>query len=108
MKLISIFSLLIAALITLPTLKAEDTTIDPDWSPPMTTLTLQWSPNAEPDIAGYVVYYGLHSGIYTRSQTVDDPSATILVPTRFTVYVAVTAFNTAGEESPYSEEVHWP
>ncbi|MEO6872961.1 MAG: hypothetical protein ABI233_12195 [Chthoniobacterales bacterium] len=74
----------------------------------MTSLTLQWSPNSEPDIAGYVVYYGLQTGVYKRSTTVYEPTATISVPTRFTVYIVVTAFNTDGEESAYSDEVHWP
>jgi len=27
-------------------------------------LTLAWDPNAEPDLAGYKVYYGTQPGIY--------------------------------------------
>ena len=35
--------------------------------PPQLTasaLTLAWDPNAEPDLAGYKVYYGTESGMY--------------------------------------------
>ena len=33
------------------------------------TLTLQWDPNSEPEVTGYLVYIGTQSGIY--SQTID-------------------------------------
>lgn len=108
MKFFCIFFFCIASLVALPSLRAQDPEQDPDWLPPLTALTLKWSPNLEPDLAGYVVYYGLQSGVYKRSVTVTEPTATISVPTRFVVYFAVTAFNSEGEESAYSDEVHWP
>ena len=71
-------------------------------------ITLKWAANSEQDIAGYNVYYGRSSGDYMRLETVVVPKATIAVKGHKTVYFAVTAFNTNGEESAFSEEVHWP
>lgn len=76
--------------------------------PRTTTLTLKWDPNPEPDIAGYTVYYGRTSGVYTPLQTVTASTATVKVQDGTVFYFAVTAFNSAGLESPFSEEVHWP
>ncbi len=72
-------------------------------------LTLKWSPNPEPDIGGYVVYYGRESGEYGRSLTVTGTtSATIMVPEGLMVYLAVTAWHAAGVESEFSDEISWP
>ena len=71
------------------------------------TVTLAWSPNPEPDVAGYVVYWGNASGQY--SSTVDvggslsfqfvepDPS--------LRYYFAVAAYNLDGGRSELSSEV---
>jgi hypothetical protein len=89
--------------------KAEDVIRDDgDPNAPTTFLTLVWDRNPEPDIAGYKVYYGRVSGVYTQLVTVTNPTARIGVRGIRTTYFAVTAYNTAGVESELSEEVHWP
>jgi hypothetical protein len=74
----------------------------------ITHVTLRWSPNTEQNIAGYNVYYGRNSGTYTRLESVTDVTAIIGVQGNRTVYFAVTAFDTSGQESAFSEEVDWP
>lgn len=71
------------------------------------SVSLVWDPNSEPDLAGYRLYYGTASRTYNRtvevsgntSVTVDD----LELGTMY--YFAVTAFNTAGLESDFSNEV---
>ena len=79
---------------------------DPDAN--TTFVTLVWNPNPEPNIAGYIVYYGRVSGNYSRLVTVTETTAMIGVRGNRTVYFAVTAFDTNGLESDLSDEVHWP
>jgi hypothetical protein len=105
--------LIIALLLAVPTRKAaaDDDVVVGDTDDPNATsakVTLAWDANSEDDIAGYNVYYGRASGHYSRVETVGVPTATITVRGRATVYFAVTAFNSAGVESDFSEEVHYP
>lgn len=79
---------------------------DPDGS--ITSVTLVWDKNSEPDITGYNVYYGRASGNYGRLETVTEPTATIAVRGSKPVYFAVTAVTNDGVESPLSDEVRWP
>lgn len=73
---------------------------------------LTWNPNQEPDLAGYRVYYGPDSTKFQFSKDVGfelgcevDLRPLFVAPyTRF--YFAVTAYDTAGNESGYSEKVH--
>jgi len=71
------------------------------------TVSLAWDGNPEPDIAGYRIYYGTISRVY--SAVIDVGSSTTATFTNLnkdTVYfIAVTAYNSAGIESPYSEEL---
>ena len=92
------------------TAKAEDAVVvdSDDPNATITSVTLAWDRNSEPDIAGYNVYYGNISGEYMRIETVTDPTAIIGVKGSRTFYFAVTAYNTNGMESGFSEEVHWP
>jgi len=74
------------------------------------TVTLAWDANTEPDLAGYKVYWGRSSRHYDNSPVPTvAPSAnpTFTTPTlpNGTWYFAVTAYNTAGLESDYSNEV---
>src|SRR3990172_5473921 len=72
--------------------------------------TVSWDANTEPDLAGYQVFHGLSSGVYTPADT-----ATVLVPTTtyqytnlalgVTHYFAVKAFDTTGNLSAFSAEV---
>jgi hypothetical protein len=68
--------------------------------PPAQSVTVGWSPGADPTIAGYVVYYGTTNGMYsTRMDVGTNTSAVIsgLVPGK-TNYFAVSAYNVAGLE----------
>lgn len=70
-------------------------------------VTLAWDENMEPDLAGYRVYYGTASGVYT--EVVDVGLATTLTMGGFEegtdYYFAATAYDTSGDESGFSEEV---
>ena len=71
------------------------------------SLIISWDPNSEADLMGYKVYYGLSSKNYDRVIDVGNQ-------TRYTVeglseevnyYFAVTAYDSAFNESDFSEEV---
>ena len=71
------------------------------------SVRLQWDPNAEEDIAGYVLAWGNASGTYTQSATL-PPTAVMHEVSGIdhgTWYFAVRAFNSAGMHSGYSNEV---
>jgi len=63
------------------------------------------------DLAGYKIYYGTVSGIYTAFINVGNstsiPVATLssAVAVQGLYFIAVTAYDTAGNESGYSNEV---
>ena len=70
------------------------------------SVTVSWQENIEPDLAGYKVYYGTESGIYSSivnvgrvtEYVVDDLSPGCMY------YFAVTAYDENGNESGFSEE----
>lgn len=67
---------------------------------------VSWDPNKEADLAGYRIYWGIHSRSYSNvltTITCFDTVHGLYGGTRY--YFAVTAFDTAGNESAYSEEV---
>lgn len=73
-------------------------------------LTLQWSANTEADLMGYNIYYGLASKNYINKTVVGRSTLSYyFVDTDLvigmTYYFAVTAFDTAGNESGFSNEV---
>ncbi len=71
------------------------------------TVTLAWDPNTEADLAGYRLHYGTASRNYT--QIIDVGNATQRAINNLsagqTYYFAATAYNAAGNESGYSDEV---
>jgi hypothetical protein len=74
------------------------------------SVTLLWDANSEADLAGYKVYWGTASRTYTNTPqpTVPvspTPTYTVGGLANGTYYFAVTAFNNAGQESGYSNEV---
>lgn len=74
------------------------------------TVTLAWSPNTDPTVAGYNIYYGEAHGVYTNEVTVGTAtSVTIsgLIPGT-TYYIAATTYSAAGLESPFSSELVYP
>jgi len=73
------------------------------WTPP--TLNTDGTPLT--DLAGYRIYWGASSGVYTDSVQLDNPGLTTyvvenLVPGDW--YFVSTAINAAGVESSYSNE----
>ncbi len=75
--------------------------------PDAAELKLSWNPNTETDLAGYKVYYGTASRIYGNPLSV-GPGSTYtlqgLTPGQ-TYFVSITAYDTANNESGYSNEV---
>jgi fibronectin type 3 domain-containing protein len=72
-------------------------------------VTLSWDPNPESDLAGYKIYYGTSSSVYSTS--IDVKLVTTYTVTGLasgTYFFAITAYNTAGLESGFSNEVSAP
>jgi hypothetical protein len=69
-------------------------------------VVLQWDANTETDLAGYKVYYGTASGSYGTPVVVGlQTTYTVSGLAPGTYYFAVTAFNTSGAESGFSNQV---
>jgi fibronectin type III domain protein len=71
------------------------------------SVAFAWSPNSEPEVAGYKIYYGVASRTYTQVfDAGNGTTATIsnLVPGT-TYYFALTAYNTLGLESDFTGEL---
>jgi VCBS repeat protein/fibronectin type III domain protein len=71
------------------------------------SLTLAWDPNREPDIAGYVVYWGTQPGEYPYSWNVGNFTSQQVegLADATTYYFVVKAYNTSGLMSAPSAEV---
>jgi hypothetical protein len=69
-------------------------------------ITLQWDHN-DSAIAGYTVYYGTQSGVYTQTQSAGSAKSYTFTNLQAgqVYFFAVTASNTAGLESAHSNEV---
>jgi hypothetical protein len=73
-------------------------------------ITLTWDPNSEADIAGYRLHYGTVSGVYTSQLDLGNKT-TATIPVLIvgkTYFFALTAYDTAGEESQLSNEISYP
>lgn len=71
-------------------------------------VTLGWSANTEPNLAGYVVYHGIEAGKYISKEdagNVTEYTITSLDPNR-THFFVVTAKSDNGFESLPSNEVN--
>lgn len=70
-------------------------------------MVVTWHSNTEPDLAGYKVYYGNESRNYTNVIDVGNVTEKLVTGLKFYVpwYVAVTAYDTANNESSFSQEV---
>ena len=74
------------------------------------SAVLSWTLNSEADLAGYKIYVGTASGLYTYpgSPIVVSPTGSYTVtglPSGQTYYFAISAFNSSGSESGLSSEV---
>lgn len=72
-------------------------------------VTLSWDKNAESDVAGYKVFSGTSSGNYTNSIDVGNWTTCTIsgLQEGKTYYYAAKAYNTAGQESGFSNEVSY-
>jgi fibronectin type 3 domain-containing protein len=70
-------------------------------------VSLVWDANVESDLAGYKLYWGTASGDYDNSIDVgNETGKTVIELTEGqTYYFAVTAYDTANNESGYSNEL---
>jgi hypothetical protein len=77
----------------------------PAWSS-AADVQLAWDPNQETDLAGYKLYYGTASRTYSSVLSLGKvTTATVPNLGTGTWYFAVTAVNSAGLESGFSNEV---
>jgi len=74
-----------------------------------TSVTLDWNPNSEQDLAGYKVYAATASGAYGGAVGTAPANATSFVVNGLqpgvTYFFVITAFDTSGNESARSAEV---
>lgn len=78
------------------------------------SVTLSWTAptqnddgTALTDLAGYKIYYGQNSGVYTNTQDINNPGLTSFVVENLTLgeyFFVATAYNSAGIESRRSNE----
>ena len=71
-------------------------------------VVLEWDINSDPDIDGYVVYWGTASRHYSESVDVGNHNSYTLsgLNDESTYYFSVTAYDWTGNESSYSNEVY--
>ena len=78
-------------------------------APTTSSATLSWNANTESDLAGYKVYRATATGAYGAPIATFQGSVTNYVATGLqsgaTYFFVVTAYNSAGNESPRSNEV---
>lgn len=74
---------------------------------PKGSLVISWSPNSENDLAGYRLYYGFQSRNYVYSKDVGTRTEWTLnnLDPQKKYFVALTAYDIAGNESGFSTEV---
>lgn len=73
-------------------------------------LTLAWDPNTEPDLAGYKIYIGYSSRQYSWALDVGNRTTGTLknLEPETVYYITLTAYNSQGIESNFSNEVRFP
>lgn len=78
------------------------------WNATGGELVVSWNANSETDLAGYKVYWGVQSGNYTNVLNVGNVTERIITEYNFLdsteYFFAITAYDTAGNESGYSPE----
>jgi len=105
-KIIGLLALLLCLCVALPALPQMG----------IKTLTFQWEQPAPPsDLAGWNLYYGTASGVYEKWITFpyagppqDTYTADAVITAEaqeITYYFVLTAFDSAGNESDFSNEV---
>ena len=75
--------------------------------PAQTSVTLAWNPISNPLVAGFNIYFGGASGVYTNKTAV-GMATSLTIPNLVigaTYYFAATTYSAAGAESALSGEV---
>lgn len=71
------------------------------------SVSIEWNPSLDASVAGYKVYWGPESRAYAN--VVDTKNLTRFsltnIPNGVRLYLSITAYSAAGEESSYSQEV---
>jgi hypothetical protein len=72
-------------------------------------IKLNWNPNQEPDLQGYKIHYGFKTRHYTLEQDVGKTNSYELTSLQANTeyFLALTAYDSEGNESSYSEELHF-
>lgn len=72
-----------------------------------TTATLSWAPSTSTNLAGYKVYMGTASGVYSSSLTIGNVTTYTVSNLQLgnTYYFSVAAYSTSGIDSSPSNEV---
>lgn len=73
------------------------------------SLTVTWDASSDPNITNYNVYYGPASRTYTNSISVGTLHAATIsgIIQDAAYFIAATAVNVLGQESPYSNEISY-
>jgi hypothetical protein len=73
------------------------------------SVILAWGPSPSAGVTGYRVYYGPASGNYTNSVAVGNVTTNNVsgLASGATYYFAVTAYDTNGLQSPFSNEISY-
>lgn len=74
---------------------------------PARAVILEWDANTETNLAGYRVYSGRQSRVYDSVLDVGNQTLAQLTTQPGTTYYAVTAYDTDGLESDFSDEVFY-
>ena len=79
-------------------------------APATSSATLTWNANTESDLAGYKIYRATTSGGYGTPITMLQGNVTTFIASGLqlgtTYYFVITAYDSAGNESPLSNEVN--
>ena len=77
--------------------------------PKLHSVTLAWDAMNDPTIAGFNLYYGVSSRSYTNAVSVDNMYTGVVtgLVEGVTYFFAVTASDTNGLESDFSNEISW-
>jgi hypothetical protein len=98
-------------------LSAFNITVDAQPAPSTGSATINWTPPTEytdnsplTNLSGYKIYYGTSSGNYTDQLTINNPGLTAytidnLPGNNTTYYFVMTAVDSAGRESNYSNVI---